>query len=126
MPVPSLLRGELQEQIMAVLWQEGEGTVEAVRAALPARSRSGYRTVQTVLNRLADRGLLTRTKVGNALVYRPTLSEAEYVARTVAATLGAASPEARRAVLAQLSGTARDDELPSLKQLASQIERMRK
>jgi predicted transcriptional regulator len=111
---------------MAALWHEGEGTVEAVRAALPACSRSGYRTVQTVLNRLADRGLLTRTKVGNALVYRPTLTEAEYVADSVAETLGAASPEARRAVLAQLTGAARDDELPSLKALASQIKRMRK
>src|SRR5436305_8882949 len=92
-----LLRGELQEEIMAVLWRHGPGTVEAVRDALPAASRSGYRTVQTVLNRLAERGLLTREKEGHALVYRPTVSEAQYIAATVADTLEAASPQARRA-----------------------------
>lgn len=110
---------------MAVLWRRGEGTVDAVRDALPAASRSGYRTVQTVLNRLADRGLLTRDKQGNALVYRPTVTEAEYIAATVADTLQAASPEARRVVLAQLSGAAGEKELASLRALAKKIKRLR-
>jgi predicted transcriptional regulator len=120
-----LLRGELQEEIMAVLWRHGEGTVEAVRDALPAANRSGYRTVQTVLNRLADRGLLTRDKQGNALVYRPTVTETEYIAATVADTLQAASPEARHVVLAQLSGAAGSRELASLRALAKKIKRLR-
>lgn len=110
---------------MAVLWRHGPGTVEAVRDALPAASRSGYRTVQTVLNRLAERGLLTREKEGHALVYRPTVSEAEYIAATVADTLEAASPQARRAVLAQLTDAAGEKELASLRSLAKKIERLR-
>jgi predicted transcriptional regulator len=120
-----LLRGELQAEIMAVLWRHGEGTVDAVRAALPAASRSGYRSVQTVLNRLADRGLLTRNKQGNAMVYRPTVTEAEYIAATVADTLQAASPEARRVVLAQLSDAAGEQDAASLRELARKIERLR-
>jgi BlaI family transcriptional regulator, penicillinase repressor len=121
-----LLRGELQEEIMGALWRRGEGTVDAVRDALPVASRSGYRTVQTVLNRLADRGLLTRDKQGNALVYRPTVTEAEYIAATVADTLEGASPEARRLVLAQLSDAAGENDVDSLRALAKKIERLRR
>jgi predicted transcriptional regulator len=81
--------------------------------------------VQTVLNRLADRGLLTRNKQGNAMVYRPTVTEAEYIAATVADTLQAASPEARRVVLAQLSDAAGEQDAASLRELARKIERLR-
>ena len=38
------LQGDLQLQIMGVLWHVGEGTVEQVRAALPPRYRSAYNT----------------------------------------------------------------------------------
>jgi predicted transcriptional regulator len=120
-----LLRGELQEEIMGALWRHGEGTVDAVRDALPAAHRSGYRTVQTVLNRLVDRGLLTRDKQGSAFVYRPTVTEAEYIAATVADTLQSASPEARHVVLAQLSDAAGEKELASLRALAKKIRRLR-
>jgi predicted transcriptional regulator len=48
--------GDLQAQIMTVLWRLESGTVEQVRSGLPARYRGAYTTVQTVLNRLAERG----------------------------------------------------------------------
>ena len=47
--------------------------------ALPSRYRSAYNTVQTGLERLSDRGLLRRERSGNAFVYRPAVSEAEYL-----------------------------------------------
>lgn len=56
------IQGELQAQVMAALWRLGSGTVDQVRDALPARYRSAYTTVQTVLNRLAERGLLDRER----------------------------------------------------------------
>jgi predicted transcriptional regulator len=37
-----------------------------VRSALLGRYRGAYNTVQTVLNRLADRGLLERDRMGSA------------------------------------------------------------
>lgn len=110
---------------MAALWRIGQGTVEQVRGALPPDHRGAYNTVQTVLNRLSDRGLLSRTKDGNALVYRPTLTEGEYVAESIQRALSGASSEARQVALAQLIGNIDGVELRGLKRLAKDIDRRR-
>lgn len=119
------IQGELQAQIMAALWRIEVGTVEQVRGALPARYRGAYTTVQTVLNRLAERGMLSRAKQGNALAYRPRVSEAEYLSRSIESTLAGASSGARRTALAQLIGTMDDDQLSELQQLAKAIDSRR-
>jgi predicted transcriptional regulator len=116
---PGEIHGELQTQLMGVVWRLGEATVEQVRSNLPSRYRSAYTTVQTVLNRLAERGLLKRERQGNAIVYSPRLSEAEYVQRSVETTLAGASSEARQAVLARLVGSLDGSELAELRKLAS-------
>ena len=74
MPEHARLRGELQIQIMSALWRIDSGGVEEVRMAMPARYHSAYNTVQTVLNRLTDRGLLRRTRTGNSFGYRPSMN----------------------------------------------------
>jgi predicted transcriptional regulator len=118
--------GELQSQIMAALWRLGSGTVEQVRAELPPRYRGAYNTVQTVLVRLTDRGLLSRTKVRNAFEYKPKVSEAEYLSRSIARTLAGASSDARQAALARLIGTMDHDELSDLQRLAAEIGQKRR
>jgi len=97
-----------------------------VRAGLPARYRSAYTTVQTVLNRLAERGLLSRERVGHAMVYKPRLSEAEYLSRTIEATLAGASTQARQVALAQLIGELGEDELSELRALGRQADGARR
>lgn len=119
------IQGELQAQIMPALWRLGSGTVEQVRSALPKRYQSAYTTVQTVLNRLAERGLLSRERTGNAIVYRPRLSEAEYLSRTIEHTLAGASSEARQVALAQLLGDLDEHELSELRALGRQADRAR-
>jgi len=114
--------GELQAQLMPVLWRLGAGTVEDVRKALPPRYRGAYTTVQTVLNRLAERGLLTRERRGQAILYRPAITEAEYLSRAIESTLASASTEARRTVLAQLVGGLDNDEFSELRRLAQEID----
>src|ERR671918_457923 len=111
MPDVTPFTGELQSQIMSALWRLGNGTVEQVRSALPPRYRGAYNTIQTVLNRLAERGLLSRRKAGNALEYRPKVSEADYLSRSIARTLAGASSDARQVALARLIGGLGDDEL---------------
>jgi predicted transcriptional regulator len=115
---PAALNGELQTQIMAVLWRLGSGTVEEVRSALPSRYRSAYNTVQTVLNRLGERKLLERERQGRGFVYRPVVTEAEYLSQTIDRTLAGASTQARQAVLASLLGGLKADELDELRELA--------
>lgn len=119
------LQGELQLQVMSVVWRLEAATVEQVRAELPDRG-GAYTTVQTVLNRLAERGLLTRTRVGNAIEYRPSVSEPEYLASTLRDALAGASTPARRAALAELVGELGDDDLAALQGRARDIARRRR
>jgi predicted transcriptional regulator len=115
------IAGELQMQVMSAVWRLDGGTVEQVRLELPPRDRGAYTTIQTVLNRLATRGLLSRRKAGNAIEYRPRLTEAEYLSRSIAHTLAGASTDARQAALAQLIGTLREEEVSDLRRLARQM-----
>lgn len=121
-----VIQGELQLQLMSAMWRLQEGTVEQIRQAVPARYQSAYTTVQTVLNRLAERGMLTRQRRGNTIVYAPAISEDEYVAQTVESALSSATPGARDAVLARLIGGLEKDELSELRKLAKDIDAKRK
>jgi predicted transcriptional regulator len=120
------LTGELQQQIMAAVWRLGTATVEDVRSALPPRYRAAYNTIQTVLNRLVDRGLLSRKKVVRTFEYRARLSEDEYLSRTIANTLAGASMDARQAALARLIGGMNDAELQDLRQLGRKMNQTRR
>lgn len=120
------IQGELQTQLMAALWRLESGTVDQVRGALPSRYRGAYTTVQTVLNRLADRGLLRRVREGNAYVYRPVVSEAQYVTRSVQDALSRASANARQAALASLVGDMDARELAELRGMSKQLEGKRR
>lgn len=120
------LQGELQTQIMAAIWRLDEGTVEQVRQALPSHHQGAYNTVQTVLNRLATRGLLERQREGRGFVYRPQVTEAEYLSGSIRRTLAGASSGARQAALASIIGGLRPDELSELEDLARQARDRRK
>ncbi len=125
MPDQAPLQGELQIQIMAALWRIDSGTVEDVRMALPARYRSAYNTVQTVLNRLSDRGLLRRARRGAAYAYTPVLSEAEYLTRSIKRSLAGASSDARETALSQLIGSLEESELAALRKRGKDVARRR-
>jgi len=71
-----------------------------------------------VLNRLVERQLLSRHRVGNAFQYRARLSEADYLSRSISQTLAGASMAAREAALARLIGHLDDAELSHLRRLA--------
>jgi predicted transcriptional regulator len=98
------IQGDLQAQAMTALWRLGEGTVEQVRSEIPSRYRGAYNTIQTVLNRLVERGLLDRVREGRMYVYRPTMSEADYLSGTIRQALAGASVDARRAALVSIIG----------------------
>ncbi len=118
-------RGDLQAEVMEAVWKLGEAKVEDVRAQQPARRRSAYNTVQTVMNRLVERGLLERSRQGNAYLYRPRYEEADYLARSIGERLAGASDQARRKALVSLVGELQTDDLEEITRYANRIKRAR-
>ncbi|HSR68910.1 MAG TPA: BlaI/MecI/CopY family transcriptional regulator [Acidobacteriota bacterium] len=73
-----LTRFELE--VMEALWRLRQASVREMLEALPEARRPAYTTVQTIVRRLERKNALRQVrKIGNAFVYRPTLSrEAAY------------------------------------------------
>lgn len=129
-PIPtqrnrSDIRGDLQAEIMAAVWKLGEATVEQVRSELPAKGRPAYTTVQTVLNRLEARNLLTRVREGRAHLYKPLIEESDFVTRSLGERLAEASPKARRLALLNLVEELEPSEVNEIAQRAQQIQARR-
>jgi BlaI family transcriptional regulator, penicillinase repressor len=110
---------------MDAIWKLGEATVDDVRIQQPPRRRSAYTTVQTVMNRLLERGLLVRERRGKAFVYRARYEESELIAMAIRDQLAAASPDTRRAALVNLVGELSPEELDELARQANRIRRAR-
>ena len=69
----NLSRFELE--IMDVLWRIGEASVREIREAISERKRPAYTTVQTIVQRLEQKGAVRRTrKIGNALMFEPSVT----------------------------------------------------
>jgi BlaI family transcriptional regulator, penicillinase repressor len=62
--------GDLQLQILKILWARGEGTVSEVMEGLSG-SELAYTTVATMLRKMEDRGLVTHRAEGRSFTYRP-------------------------------------------------------
>ena len=118
--------GGLQAEIMAVVWKLEQATVEEVRTQQPARRRSAYTTLQTVMNRLVDKGLLKRQRRGRAFVYSARYDESEYLALSIRERLSDASPQARRDALVSLVDGLQGEDLDELARLAARVRRARK
>ncbi|MGH3455316.1 MAG: BlaI/MecI/CopY family transcriptional regulator, partial [Nocardioidaceae bacterium] len=78
-PMPRL--GDLERDVMDRLWDApGPRTVREVYDELVAERDLAYTTVMTVLDRLARKQMVTRTRDGRAYRYVPTHSRAELTA----------------------------------------------
>ncbi len=67
----------LELDCMNTLWSLGEGTVREIRQQLAASRPRAYTTIMTIMDRLANKGIVARHKAGRAWVYRPNLSAEE-------------------------------------------------
>jgi predicted transcriptional regulator len=120
------IQGSLQSEVMQIVWEIGEATVDDIRDAQPPQRRSAYTTVQTVMNRLLDRGLLERHRQGKAFVYSAKIDEPELVARSLRERLERASQDNRRAALLNLVDALDPEELDEVARYANRIRRQRK
>lgn len=72
-------RGELESEVLAALWAS-EQALTPLQVQQSLASSLAYNTVQTILIRLLDKGLVVREPRGRAHCYRPTHGQAELAA----------------------------------------------
>lgn len=67
--------GNLELQILNVLWERGPSTVRETLEALPVEPKPAYTTVLTMMRLMHEKGYLTRRERGRAHVYHARLRE---------------------------------------------------
>jgi predicted transcriptional regulator len=92
--LPMAIAGPLERVIMEALWDTDEPLLlRTVMERVNARTgkHSAYTTVQTVADRLVQKGFLVRTRDRNAFRYAPTRSREEHVAEVMVEALAGTS-----------------------------------
>jgi predicted transcriptional regulator len=67
-PTPAEMR------LLQVLWDREEGTVDDVVNAHPEKERPNYKTTQTLLRIMEQKGFITHESRGRVFVFRPLVS----------------------------------------------------
>src|SRR5580704_13138865 len=89
---------------MNALWPLGEATVKQVQESLMARRPRAYTTIMTILDRLAQKGIVARRKVGRAYMYRASLQASEAQQSAVQQIVAGFFGGSREALAAHLIG----------------------
>ncbi len=117
--------GELETLVMEQVWSEAPATARDVHSRLNKKAHErAYTTIMTTMDRLFQKGLLVRALVGNAWLYEPKLSRADYERSLAGALAERIVGEHGDVGLAAFVDAAASDDL--LDRLAALIEARRK
>jgi BlaI family penicillinase repressor len=89
---------------MNALWPLGEATVKQVQESLAAKRPRAYTTIMTILDRLAQKGIVTRRKAGRAYLYRANLQPSDAQESAVEQVVAGFFGGSRDALAAHLAG----------------------
>ena len=116
--------GELEAKLMKAVWALGSPSVKDVVGYWDGRLN--YKTTMTVLNRLVEKGMLTRRKSGRIFVYQAVICRDELLADVVEQVVKSLfSNDFRSIALPQMIETAAAVDPNILNELANLIEKKR-
>jgi len=73
--------GELEREVMQLVWLGGEVTADEIRLRLDRKPKES--TVRTVLRRLEEKGYVTHTVEGRTFIFRAAEARPQVAARAV-------------------------------------------
>jgi BlaI family penicillinase repressor len=82
------LMSPTETEILRLVWELNEATVQQIRDRLPSDRNLAYNTIQTLLCRLEQKGYLKHHVRGRAHVYVPSVKPKEVIKTTVGDFLG--------------------------------------
>ena len=72
-----------ETEVLRLIWDSKEATVQQVYDALPVSRKVTYVTVATLLRRLEEKGYVKHRVRGKAFVYTPSAKKEEVIKRTI-------------------------------------------
>lgn len=120
--------GELEIAVMERLWACGAADAKAVHRLVGAPRNISPNTVQSAMERLFKKGLLSREKVSHAYVYSPAVTRENLMAEmidNVVDKLSGGSTEAMLSTFVDLADRLEEDTLDRLEELIAERRRKR-
>lgn len=119
--------GQLETEVMEVLWQKGQASVRDVHERLAQKREIAYTTVMTTMNRLVEKQLLTKEKQGLAYFYTPVYSKKDFIKMFVQQVFDGLWEEYSELTFAHFLGRIQADDQEKIAQLEKILqERLRK
>ena len=118
--------GDLEAEIMEVVWRKGEITVRSVYDVLKAQREIAYTTVMTVMSRLAEKGLLKKVKHGAAFVYCATATREEFTQSTLRKLMNELLADFASPAISQFVASVEEVDPEKMEELARRIEEKRR
>ena len=118
--LPDLALGELEREVLEILWTEGPHNPGAVHERVGAPRGISVNTVSSALKRLVEKGLLEREKISHAYVYRAVVTRAELqrsLIGAIASQFGEGSDTGFLAAFVDLAQAQGEDTLRELEQM---------
>ena len=72
-----------ETEILRLVWESQQATVQQVYDALPENRKVTYVTVATLLRRLEEKGYIKHRIQGKAFVYTPSVKKEDVINRTI-------------------------------------------
>jgi predicted transcriptional regulator len=115
--------GDLEIAVMEALWRQGGRDAKSLHREVGVRRGISLNTVQSALERLFRKGLLTREKVSHAFVYTPALERRALMVRLIGdlvATLSDGRPEPMLGAFVDLAAQVDFENLARLERLLAE------
>jgi predicted transcriptional regulator len=114
--------GELEKQVLQYLWSSPNVDAKQVHAALAKQRDSSPNTVQSALERLFKKGLLSREKQGHAYLYRAKIKREALIAKLIDSVASDFISQGENSLVAAFSSASSDMDEAQLDQLERLIE----
>lgn len=114
--------GDLEADIMEILWEENPASVREVHEKLSSSRNIAYTTVMTVMSRLAEKEILKRKQDGRAYLYAPAQSRDLFCSQAISTVMKGLLGGFGEPVLSQFVDTVSAEDASNLDQLLRLIE----
>ncbi len=118
--------GELEKEVMIVLWEIGKATGKEVWRGIKTTRKVALTTVLTVIDRLSRKGLISKSKEDGFLVYRPFITKEDYTKQVAGKMLKDYMDLSSASLIASFVDTLEEMEPDQIDKLSRYIEKKRK
>jgi|ETN07SMinimDraft_1059922.scaffolds.fasta_scaffold06097_2 predicted transcriptional regulator len=112
-----MVLGELEKLVLNQLWSVGEADAKQIHAVIGEERGNSINTVQSTLDRLYKKQLLSRVKQGHAHIYQARIDREDLIAqliRDITSDFVSQGRDSLMAAFVSLSADFGDDELKRL------------